>query len=336
MSNQEQGIFVADRVLRAARYVRIDPFSRPDGGNGTDIVDARTQLLEARASTMGGPPASPFGPNGGMTLFNLGDMRIEHSVFDAARPPERSVDVTKELWTGSEHVLISQAVRCSVAAPTFFPPGRVPSFWTLRKADGSVEHDDLVAADGALAANNPTLTALLYQVSLDTRLHAGRVKASRHVLADYAVLSIGCGVRLGLEGSAKMAAQDSTLDWLTGGASLINVLMNNGQSAHHAMIEQLFATTAASHNDPALIGQYLRIQVTVDKRAKPGEAGYAPPEVSKAIGAMDDPTMTEELVRVGHALGELYRPLLAQFVKSYLVAKPKSSLRSLAALIDKP
>jgi hypothetical protein len=57
----------------------------------------------------------------------------------------------------------------------------------------------------------------------------------------------------------------------------------------------------------------------VDKRAKPGEAGYAPPEVIAALSQMDDPHQFPELLRVGRSLAQLYRPVLSNFVKDYLV-----------------
>lgn len=319
MVNGEQAFFVADRELKTGRYMRLDPFSIPNGANGstTTIRDDRSQILEQRLAAM---DDGIFGPDSAMTLFNLGDARVEQDELEPGQV-RLSGNTIKENWRGDEHVLLWQAVRCSTAAPTFFKPARVQDFWTLRKRDGSVEKRDLVAADGALAANNPVLSALIYQATLDARLRSNRFQGSKHMLEDYAVLSIGCGAMFGLNSAEKMAKQDSVLDWVTGPSSLVDIMFNNSQSAHHAIVEGLFAAIAAKHKDPSLIQQYMRIQVSVDQRAKPGEAGYAAPSVIKALSAMDDPSQFEELMRIGKGLAELYRPLLVRFIQNYLVAK---------------
>jgi hypothetical protein len=288
--NGEQAMFIADRELRASRYLHLDPFMLPGAGSGRitgRITDGRADALERSLGSLTGDAANVFG-RGSMSLFNVGDSSLEVTELSGAEAasssdPQRSADTKKTLWTSNPGVKIASAVRCTSAAPTYFPPARVVDFWRHELPDGTVVHEDLVAADGALVNNNPALIALMYTASLDARIHSERLRAAKHMLDDYVVLSLGSGTALGLESVEKLASQSSMLSWITGSNSIINVLMSNSPAASHYTLDSLYSLLAHFHNDPQLVKQYLRVQLAVDKRAKPGEPGYAPAEVALAI-----------------------------------------------------
>lgn len=83
--------------------------------------------------------------------------------------------------------------------------------------------------------------------------------------------------------------------------------------------------TALKEKNPKIAHQYLRIQLAFNKNAAAGDAGFAPLDVVKALEVIDEPENFDGLVRVGRALGEMYRPLIARFVANYLIgAAPRA------------
>jgi patatin-like phospholipase/acyl hydrolase len=285
--NGEQGVFVADRVLGMSRFLHLDPLLLPRTTNfagDATVADDRVDVLEAGLQTMAGQAAEGerqlFGiADDTMSLFNVGDARLE--MTDAQQRPsshtQRSGGATKIIWTSDPEVRLWQAIRCSTAAPTFWAPARIPDFWRQALPTGGEQREDLVAADGALVAQNPALFALLYQVGQDeSRRKSGGIlrgapfsQGAVNALGDYAILSIGCGVVLGLDSVDKMAKQTSIIDWMTGENSLINILMNNAPAASHFLLEALYATLASKRHDPQLVKQYLRVQVRRDRASAP-------------------------------------------------------------------
>jgi len=307
--------FVADRERKKTAFLRLDPFSMPFSPSLLVHQDPRKALLEARYANLPPQARTVFAP-GALSLFNVGDADVpvilqETAGAPGAPPAEEHGGTQKVVWDTDPDLPVAQAVRCSAAAPTYLPPARVRDFYRDPRTG---KRADLVAVDGAVAANNPALHALTYLATHDL----ARKRTSS--LAPYAVLSIGTGVTYGLPEGEAASKIDSLMDWLTASPNIIDVLMANGPMLAHHTLDVLFSTLSNKYG-PAFARQYLRVQVAVDTNAQPGESGYTPESIRKALSTLDDtsPEAMAELEKIGNALGELYRPVIAQFVKDNLL-----------------
>lgn len=244
MVNNEQALFIGDRVRQIGRYVSLDHFMLPHAAGNTlgHANDDRGALLQQSLASMTGEHAKVFGPNGAMSVFNLGDSSLDMVPTSANELQyHKSGDAVKPLWTAPKDIKVWQTIRCSTAAPTFFPPARIKGFWRRQLPDGSEERKDLIAVDGGLSANNPAMLGLVYLMGQDALLRAEAFRARDTLLEGYAVLSIGCGVPVAFKNEEEMAAQQSMLNWIIGPNSVIQTLMNNSPAMAHMLLETFCA-----------------------------------------------------------------------------------------------
>lgn len=143
----------------------------------------------------------------------------------------------------------------------------------------------------------------------------GGATTSMRNLADFCVLSVGCGFGLAKGDVNSALAHESVADWMAGQHSVIDIMRVTADSIAHVNVQDLFNALACGD-------QYLRVQIGGDSSTSaPTQPGYVLPEVVSALESLDDATdrTTDLLVRIGKALAECYRPLVRDFVRAYLV-----------------
>ncbi|MCB4773570.1 MAG: patatin-like phospholipase family protein, partial [Sulfurovum sp.] len=99
--------------------------------------------------------------------------------------------------TGQKGVLLANALLASIAAPTYF------------KVDRGPKHSDYLV-DGGIAANNPSLVAVIDALQLENKKDKGKKPAS---ISDIVLLSMGTGKVDALPYDLKPLT-DSTIDWI--------------------------------------------------------------------------------------------------------------------------
>jgi len=330
--------FVGDRLRPKASFIRLDHFTFPyhDRALAQGVPDYRWNLLWNRFQKLKNDPIirEVYGDAGNLT--RLGDAELPLGLC-------RNKPETARYWWTKPDVELWEICRCSTAAPTFFKPARIRNFFQRPPAPQKAERTaDLVACDGGIVANDPAMQALNYLYTqgklfrLLLALGAEIVEEeemsekdknffAKHkdfftnlTLAHHAVLSIGVGVSFREKGVEEAAKTHSAADWLGADkwnfreakGNIIDALMASSSILAHFNLDVAFSNEGVPQ-------QYLRVQCSADKSGR--SVGRAPSHVYAALEKMDDPSSIPDLKKIGKALAELYRPLIADFVDQYLL-----------------
>uniref|UniRef100_A0A7S1JSM4 PNPLA domain-containing protein n=1 Tax=Vitrella brassicaformis TaxID=1169539 RepID=A0A7S1JSM4_9ALVE len=331
--------FVGDRLRRNPDFMRLDHFTFPyqDRSLARSVPDRRWKQLALRFQQLKNDSNITDVFPDGDSLTRLGDAELPLG-------SRKNQTETARYWRTNPEVELWEICRCSSAAPTFFKPARIRKFFRWPPSPLKEQNArDLVACDGGIVANDPAMQAWNYLYT--------RGKLIEHVLAkyvgsgmriedmeaeevpfpqplldylldhkdfftnlrleDHAILSIGVGAAFREQGAEEAARIQSAVDWLGGAnGNIIDSLMTSSSTLAHFNLDAAFSNEGVPE-------QYLRVQCSADKNE--GSVGYAPPHVFAALERMDDPSGIPALKKIGKALAELYRPLIADFVDRYLI-----------------
>eukprot|EP00958_Prasinococcus_capsulatus_P028950 scaffold7234_cov335-Prasinococcus_capsulatus_cf.AAC.6 len=281
VSSSSPVAFIADRESKTAKYVPLDALSLPfmgdreasgeDGNRLDDIVDSFNQWKEEEQKKVheDSNDSSEHKWETVIDLANLGDalpapqLTLEYALkaVEKRKKPYALKDVRMFIRDLQSHrfqavftdINLWEVLRCSTAAPTFFPPMVVDDILCqpARMSDADKEKVKLegggkvvkleggevkkgVFCDGGVAANNPASAALAYLVWKDiTSLADTKPNESvKFDLSKYPILSIGCGAAYSNLDIAKAASLANGVGWLTRG-ELVDILMKNSPSLAH-------------------------------------------------------------------------------------------------------
>eukprot|EP00884_Botryococcus_braunii_P022128 jgi/Botrbrau1/859/Bobra.0352s0052.1 len=300
---------------------------------------------------------SQFKPEASLIIVSYDVLRNRPIVFffDAtAEPEERSGFATIRRYVTKKSVIadeivpgtfsgdivripedfyVWQSVRASTAAPTFFPTASVNSLLQPTEA--------FQLCDGGVIANNPTLVAMTFALSIYTQ-ELERVSS----------LSIGTGTTnqmLNIPQDAGLAA------W---GLSLATVLMGGPTELTDALARQIGSELLGGVIEPMYIktetaveeaelqrrNHFRRIQITADEiegenntkqqiivyngtrvtveQFLDGQTLSAPPAAILAV--FDNPAYGQDLIKIGYLLAKepTTRTILKEFAKSFLLEIP--------------
>jgi len=319
--------FMADRHFKTARFLGIDPFSRPYIGGGfaalRDGVDKAkewyTELENAHERYVDnkGIKNVPF------TLHNIGEAQlpIQKNLTEFFRYRKCLVD-------DDMNISLSSIARCSAAAPGYLAPGRIENFFQETDQDGLDRHLD--CCDGGVVANSPALAAFNVQF-FQACANFERVNKEAASYADdtpplslldllgvsnfpqHMVLSIGCGQTT--REVHPEQAPSGLRSYFSNRGNLIDVLMSSNAQLSHANTDALFASQNSWEN-------YLRVQLSVNKpaREEPSPGGINNKTLFDKLSRMDDtsPEALKVYKEAGEYLAEVYRPLIKKFVQRML------------------
>ena len=205
------------------------------------------------------------------------DVRLVEVLTNVA-VPAYDIEDNRRLWfrsISSAHadVLMRDLVRGATAAPTFFPPAR----FAVNKRVSAKGHVALV--DGALFANNPSQSALLFGQQL-------RSQGDRSVL----LVSLGTG-RSARKNSFEAAWGWGVLGWMD---PLLEIVFSD------PAIDDLMSRELEGR------GNYFRLQV--DLGPVPVELDDSSPEAALRLNASTELFMTRQEDQIRHVVFELSSP----------------------------
>ncbi|CEM24648.1 unnamed protein product [Vitrella brassicaformis CCMP3155] len=339
--------FVGDRLRGIPDFMRLDHFTFPydDRALARAVSDYRWAELDKRFQKLKDDPnvREVFGDAHNLT--RLGDAELPLG-------KRRNEPGTARYWKTNPGVKLWEICRCSSAAPTFFKPAVIREYFRWpAPPDEAQKAVNLVACDGGIVANDPAMQALNYLFTrgklldryfkdldgdatrveigedepklvadhMKDKIHKNRDFFTNLTLHDYAVLSIGVGATFREQRVEAAEVIHSAADWLGGDfwrcrgskGNIIDSLMTSSSTLAHFNLDVAFSNEGVPQ-------QYLRVQCSADQYE--GSVGRAPPPVFAALERMDDPSRIEDLKKIGDATAELYRPLIAAFIKDYLLA----------------
>jgi patatin-like phospholipase/acyl hydrolase len=307
--------FMADRHFQTARFIGVDPLTRPYKEGGFQVLSAGHKA-EAWDKDLEKAHKEIERRDGKVAykINNLGDAQLPllqslTQDFDRYRKSlDKHVDVS-----------LSKICRCSSAAPVYLAPGRIENFF------GDL---DLVCCDGGVVANAPALTAfnaMYFQACAEYGGPSDDILKERPSLEElekfdisnftnHMVLSIGCG-QTQKEVDPKKAPSGGLLSYLMGSGNLIDVLMSSSSQLSHVNMEAIFASRDAWEN-------YLRIQLSINEAFRESRAvgGINDKAIVQAMKSMDNasPEVLKIYKEAGMYLAEVYRPLIKRFVTRML------------------
>jgi Patatin-like phospholipase len=200
-------------------------------------------------------------------------------------------------WAQDGKLFLTQVVRASTAAPTYFEPQEM----TIASRDGSVTKAAFV--DGGVSPFNDPSLQLLMLAALDG--HGFRWQTGRDRLL---LVSVGTGTYKQTFSTEKLLGMTAAEQ----GLRSLQSLMDDTSRVNHAMLQWLTHTVTPwtidravgdmqtdSANGPQL-ATYARYNVLLDQKwlATEVKVDYAPDRLAK-IAEMDDPTNMDELAAIG-------------------------------------
>ncbi|KAJ1268865.1 hypothetical protein BS78_07G166400 [Paspalum vaginatum] len=221
----------------------------------------------------------------GLLRGYLGDMRLDKTLTNVVIPTFDIAFLQPTIFSSFElkhrpwkNALLSDISISTSAAPTFFPA----HYFETKDESGRTRAFNLV--DGGLAANNPTLSAMV-QVSKDIILgNRDFFPVSPADYGKFMVISLGCGSNRNRRYSAKAAAKWGIFSWLIndGNAPIIDMFNSASADIVDINLSVLFCALRSSRN-------YLRIQYD---------------QLTGSAGSIDDTSKEnmDKLVKIGKEL----------------------------------
>ncbi|WVZ92466.1 hypothetical protein U9M48_038529, partial [Paspalum notatum var. saurae] len=232
----------------------------------------------------------------GLLRQYLGDMRLDRTLTNVVIPTFDIAFQQPTIFSSFElkhrpwkNALLSDISISTSAAPTVFPA----HYFETQDESGRTRAFNLV--DGGVAANNPTLSAMV-QVSQDIILgNEDFFPVSPAEYGKFMVISLGCGTNRNRRYSATAAAKWGIFSWLIkdGTTPIIDMFTTASADVVDINLNVLFRALRSSQN-------YLRIQAThrIDRRY------ICYDQLTGSAGSIDDTSKEnmDNLVSIGKGL----------------------------------